>query len=53
MVERSALFQRMTDPVTKFVPVTVSVNGAPPAIAADGLRLVSVGTGLDALIVKV
>ena len=36
----------MTDPVMKFVPVTVSVKAEPPAVADDGLKLVSVGAGL-------
>ena len=35
--------QSTTDPVTKFVPVTVRVNCAPPATADAGLRLVSRG----------
>src|SRR5688572_22079223 len=33
----------------KFVPVTVSVKPGPPATAAVGLRLLSVGTGLPML----
>src|ERR1700690_4646349 len=38
----------------KLLPVTVSVNPVPPAVAETGLRLVVVGTGLlTALIVKV
>ena len=32
-------------PVTKFVPLMVSVNAAPPATAVVGLRLVMVGLG--------
>jgi hypothetical protein len=44
-------FQRTTDEVLKFVPVTVSVNAAPPAVAFDGEIEVSVGAGL--LTVKV
>jgi hypothetical protein len=35
-----------TDVPTKFVPLTVSVNAAPPALAIAGLRLDSAGTGL-------
>jgi hypothetical protein len=36
----------------KLVPFTVSVNAAPPAVTEVGLRLVIVGTGLVAMIVK-
>src|SRR5204863_8067784 len=32
-------------PLTKFVPFTVKVNPAPPAVAEFGLRLVMVGVG--------
>ena len=39
-----------TEPLTKFVPLTVRVKAEPPAVADVGLRLVSVGVGL--LIVK-
>jgi hypothetical protein len=39
-------FQRTTDEALKFVPVTVSVNAAPPAVAFDGEIEVSVGAGL-------
>src|SRR2546421_373062 len=47
IVVRLAPFHRTTDePATKFVPFTVSVNAAPPAVADVGLRLVVVGTGL-------
>jgi hypothetical protein len=38
-------------PVTKFVPVTVKVNAAPPEVALAGDSEVSVGTGFGALIV--
>jgi hypothetical protein len=37
----------------KLVPLTVSVNPVPPAVAEEGLKLVVVGTGLGAMIVKV
>jgi hypothetical protein len=43
--------QLTTEPETKTVPFTVSVNPAPPAVAEAGLRPVVVGAGL--LIVKV
>jgi hypothetical protein len=33
-------------PLTKFVPVTVRVNAAPPAVALEGERAVIAGTGL-------
>jgi hypothetical protein len=38
VVGRAAPFQRTTDEVTKFVPVTVRVKGAPPARALFGDR---------------
>jgi hypothetical protein len=46
VVVRSEPFHRTTDPLTKFVPFTVSGNAKPPAVAEDGLMLVVVGTGL-------
>lgn len=45
------LAQFTTAPETKFVPLTVRVNAASPAVVEDGDRLVMVGAG-DALIVK-
>jgi len=33
------------DPLTKFVPLTVSVNAAPPAVPLGGLIEATVGTG--------
>jgi hypothetical protein len=53
VVVRLAPFQRTTEPEMKFVPLTVSVKAAPPAVADDGLKVVSVGTGLGALMVNV
>src|SRR5437867_1269824 len=50
VVARSCPFHRTTELVTKFVPVTVSVNPG-PTTADCGLRLVIVGTGFR--IVKV
>jgi len=41
-----------TAPLTKLVPLTVSVKPAPPAVAEEGLKPVRLGTGLDAWIVK-
>ena len=38
-----------TELATKFVPVTVSVNAAPPAVALVGEMEASVGTGFGAL----
>src|SRR5437868_15080625 len=46
VVIRSDPFKRTFDPFTKFVPLTVSVKFAPPAVAEFGLRLVIVGTRL-------
>ena len=45
VVVRAALFQRTTDPDTKLVPLTVSVNADPPAVALLGTSEVSVGRG--------
>ena len=49
VVARSAPFHRTTEPLMKFVPVTVSVNPGPPAVAVAGLRPVVAGTGFEAL----
>ena len=47
-------FHLTTEPLTKLVPLTVSVKADPPAVAEEGLMLVVVGTGLSGtLIVKV
>ena len=51
MVVRFAPFQRTLELGTKPVPLTVSVNPAPPAVIEAKLRLVLAGTGL--LIVRV
>ena len=48
MVVRLLPFQRTTEPETKFVPVTVKVKAALPALIEDGLKLLSFGTGLQA-----
>jgi len=54
VVVRLAPFHCTTEPLTKLLPLTVSVKAAPPAVAEEGLRLVVTGTGLvAALIVKV
>src|SRR3989449_9165664 len=37
VVVRAPPFQRTTDPLTKFVPFTVSVNDAAPAVAMHGV----------------
>ena len=37
MVVRGVEFHSTVEPATKFVPVTVSVKGAPPAAAEAGL----------------
>jgi hypothetical protein len=39
-------FQLITEPATKFPPLTVKVNAAPPAVALDGDREVIEGAGL-------
>ena len=46
MVGRSDPFQRTTDPLTKFEPLTVRVKAGPPAVAEAGLMLASTGAGL-------
>src|SRR5882762_6702640 len=53
VVVRSAPFQRTTDEPMKLLPVTVSVNAAPPATAVLGDREVSVGLGFGAVIANV
>jgi hypothetical protein len=53
VVVRLLPFQRTTDVMAKFVPVAVSVNAAPPAVALVGEIELSVGTGFVAVIVKV
>jgi hypothetical protein len=42
-----APIQSTTELLTKFVPVTVSVNAADPALALFGESAVIVGTGFD------
>src|SRR5207247_2555821 len=46
VVVRALLFHRTTDPLTKFVPFTVSVKAPVPAVALLGTSEASVGTGL-------
>ena len=48
VVVRLLPFQRTTEPATKFEPFTVRVNAPDPATRADGLRVVSTGTGFCA-----
>src|SRR5438445_6668262 len=48
VVVRALLFHRTTDPLTKFVPFTVSVKAAAPAFALVGDSEATVGTGLGA-----
>ena len=45
-------FHLTTELEMKLVPVTVRVNAEPPAVAELGLKLLSVGTGLGAIMVK-
>src|SRR5437870_1474999 len=46
VVVRALLFHRTTDPLTKFVPFTVRVKAAAPAVALLGDSEATVGTGL-------
>ena len=46
VVGRSPPFQRTTEPLTKFVPLTVRTNAALPADVDAGASVVNVGTGL-------
>src|SRR3989449_394139 len=46
VVVRFEPFQRILDDATKFVPLTVSVNPAPPAVALLGASAAGIGTGL-------
>jgi hypothetical protein len=52
VVVRPDPFQFTVEPETKPVPLTVSVNAVPPAVAEAGLRLVVVGTGLLTVTVR-
>ncbi len=45
VVARGLPFTCTTDVPTKFVPVTVNANAAPPAVTVAGLIIVSVGAG--------
>src|SRR5207247_1012075 len=47
VVARAPPFQRTTDPLTKFVPFTVRVKAAAPAVALPGVSEPIVGTGLS------
>jgi hypothetical protein len=46
VVVSPAPFQLTVAPERKFVPLTVSVNAAPPAFAVEGLRPEIVGVGM-------
>src|ERR671923_201642 len=46
VVERSAPFHLMIEPLMKLVPLTASVKPVSPATALDGDKLAMVGTGL-------
>ena len=52
VVVRSAPFQRTTELLMKFVPLTVNVNAAPPAVSELGLTLLMVGVGFVCVTVK-
>ena len=51
VVCRSAPFQRTTDVLMKFVPVTINAKPAPPALAVLGLMLVKLGSGAGASVI--
>lgn len=53
VVVRAVPFHCATELAMKFVPLSVSVNAAPPAPAEEGTSDVRVGTGFAALIVNV
>src|SRR5262245_62120173 len=53
VVLRAAPFHCTTEPETKLLPLTVSVNAGPPVVALLGDRVVRLGAGVPALIVKV
>jgi branched-subunit amino acid transport protein AzlD len=46
LVMRALPFHCTTEPETKFVPVTVSVNAVPPGVALEGESKAAVGAGL-------
>src|SRR5438034_7724023 len=52
VVTRAPLFHCTTDPLTKFVPFTVRVKAAAPAVALPGVSEPIVGTGLLMAIVS-
>src|SRR4030095_3434681 len=45
VVVRAAPFHLTSEPETKLLPLTVSVQAGPPAVALLGTRVVSAGTG--------
>jgi hypothetical protein len=53
VVVRALPFHCTVAPETKFVPVTVSVKAAPPAVALEGESALRVGTGLPPVTVMV
>src|SRR6266478_9867995 len=48
VVARSLAFQRTTEPATKFMPFTIRVKAAPPAVALFGERNAIWGTEFPA-----
>jgi hypothetical protein len=52
-VAKGVPFHSTTEPLTKLVPVSVSVKLEPPTVAEVGAREVSVGTGLFVVMVNV
>src|SRR5437868_404020 len=51
VVGRSLPFQRATDVLIKFVPVSINAKPAPPALTEFGLMLVSIGAGAGASVI--
>ena len=47
VVARGVPFHCTADEITKFCPVRVNVNAAPPALAELGLRATMAGTGFE------
>ena len=52
VVTRSAPLNLTTEPLIKLLPLSASVNAAPPAIALSGVSIAIAGTGFGGVIVK-
>ena len=46
VVARGSPLKRITEPVVKFVPLSVNVNGASPTVLVLGMIVLNVGAGL-------